>query len=47
MTVEMALENITTEVKNEVLVITINRPDKLNALKVPLVAGLMKLFKFI
>ena len=32
MTVEMALENITTEVKNEVLVITINRPDKLNAL---------------
>jgi enoyl-CoA hydratase len=32
MTVEMALENITTEVKNEVLIITINRPDKLNAL---------------
>ncbi len=32
MTVEMALENITTEIKNEVLVITINRPDKLNAL---------------
>ncbi len=28
----MALENITTEIKNEVLVITINRPDKLNAL---------------
>lgn len=32
MTVEMALENITTELKNDVLVITINRPDKLNAL---------------
>ncbi len=32
MTVEMALENITTEIKNDVLVITINRPDKLNAL---------------
>ena len=32
MTVEMALENITTEVKNEVLIITINRPEKLNAL---------------
>jgi enoyl-CoA hydratase len=32
MTVEMALENITTEIKNEVLIITINRPDKLNAL---------------
>lgn len=32
MTVEMALENITTEVKNDVLIITINRPDKLNAL---------------
>ncbi len=32
MTLEMALENITTEVKNEVLIITINRPDKLNAL---------------
>lgn len=29
---EMALENILTEVKNNVLVITINRPDKLNAL---------------
>ncbi len=28
----MALENILTEVKNEVLVVTINRPDKLNAL---------------
>ena len=28
----MALENILTEIKNEVLVITINRPDKLNAL---------------
>jgi len=28
----MALENITTEVKNDVLIITINRPDKLNAL---------------
>ncbi|MES2565724.1 MAG: enoyl-CoA hydratase-related protein [Bacteroidota bacterium] len=28
----MALENITTEIKNDVLVITINRPDKLNAL---------------
>lgn len=32
MIVEMALENITTEVKNEVLIITINRPEKLNAL---------------
>jgi enoyl-CoA hydratase len=32
MTTEMALENIVTEIKNEVLVITINRPDKLNAL---------------
>ena len=28
----MALENILTEIKNDVLVITINRPDKLNAL---------------
>lgn len=28
----MALENITTEVKNSVLIISINRPDKLNAL---------------
>lgn len=32
MTVEMALENITTEIKNDVMIITINRPDKLNAL---------------
>lgn len=32
MTIDMALENIITEVKNSVLVITINRPDKLNAL---------------
>ena len=32
MTVEMALENITTEIQNDVLIITINRPDKLNAL---------------
>ena len=32
MTTEMALENIITEVKNNVLLITINRPDKLNAL---------------
>ena len=32
MTTEMALENITIELKNEVLLITINRPDKLNAL---------------
>jgi len=32
MNIEMALENILTEIKNEVLVITINRPDKLNAL---------------
>ncbi len=32
MTTEMALENILTEIKNDVLVITINRPDKLNAL---------------
>ncbi len=32
MATEMALENITTELKNDVLVITINRPDKLNAL---------------
>ena len=28
----MALENILTEIKNDVMVITINRPDKLNAL---------------
>lgn len=32
MTTTMALENILTEIKNDVLVITINRPDKLNAL---------------
>jgi len=32
MVTEMALENITTEVKNSVLIISINRPDKLNAL---------------
>lgn len=32
MTTVMALENILTEVKNDVLIITINRPDKLNAL---------------
>lgn len=32
MTTEMALENILTEIKNDVLVVTINRPDKLNAL---------------
>ena len=32
MTTEMALENIITEIKNDVLVVTINRPDKLNAL---------------
>lgn len=32
MTVEMALENITAEIKNNVLILTINRPDKLNAL---------------
>ena len=32
MTTEMALENIVTEIKNDVLVVTINRPDKLNAL---------------
>lgn len=32
MTTEMALETITTELKNDVLLITINRPDKLNAL---------------
>ncbi len=32
MTTEMALENIVTEIKNDVLIITINRPDKLNAL---------------
>ncbi len=32
MNTQMALENILTEIKNEVLVITINRPDKLNAL---------------
>ena len=32
MTIEMALENIVTEIKNDVLVVTINRPDKLNAL---------------
>lgn len=32
MNTQMALENIITEIKNEVLVVTINRPDKLNAL---------------
>lgn len=32
MTTEMALENILTEIKNDVLIITINRSDKLNAL---------------
>lgn len=32
MNTQMALENILTEIKNEVLVVTINRPDKLNAL---------------
>ena len=32
MNTEMAIENILTEIKNEVLLITINRPDKLNAL---------------
>jgi enoyl-CoA hydratase len=32
MITEMALENILTEIKNNVLIITINRPDKLNAL---------------
>lgn len=32
MMTEMALENITTEIKDQVLVVTINRPDKLNAL---------------
>lgn len=32
MMTEMALENITTDIKDQVLVITINRPDKLNAL---------------
>jgi enoyl-CoA hydratase len=32
MNIEMALDNILTEIKNEVLIITINRPDKLNAL---------------
>ena len=32
MMTEMALENILTEIKNNILVITINRPDKLNAL---------------
>jgi enoyl-CoA hydratase len=32
MMIDMALENILTEIKNDVLVVTINRPDKLNAL---------------
>ncbi|MFO0322669.1 MAG: enoyl-CoA hydratase/isomerase family protein [Bacteroidota bacterium] len=32
MNVAMACENITTEIKDQVLVITINRPEKLNAL---------------
>ncbi len=32
METEMALENIVTEFKNDTLIITINRPDKLNAL---------------
>jgi enoyl-CoA hydratase len=32
MTIEMTVENIKTELQNDVLIVTINRPDKLNAL---------------
>lgn len=44
MMTEMALENITTDFKNGVLVITINRPDKLNALNKQTIEELHEVF---
>lgn len=44
MTIEMALENIITEVKNQVLIITINRLDKLNALNKQTIEELHEVF---
>lgn len=44
MTIEMALENIITEVKNQVLIITINRQDKLNALNKQTIEELHEVF---
>jgi enoyl-CoA hydratase len=44
MTIEMALENITTEVKDQVLIITINRQDKLNALNKQTIEELHEVF---
>lgn len=44
MTIEMALENIITEVKDQVLIITINRQDKLNALNKQTIEELHEVF---
>lgn len=44
MTIEMALENIITEVKNQVLIIIINRQDKLNALNKQTIEELHEVF---